>query len=88
MAGDTKCGSPLAIFCIPTHFVGDTLSGTTLGLDITPLPYNTGCVCVCLLSGGLMYYMRTAWNWYGNHIISDKSVSVVPCPVMYHFIGI
>ena len=29
MAGDTKCGNPLAIFCIPTHFVGDTLSGTT-----------------------------------------------------------
>ena len=29
MAGDTKCGSPLAIFCIPTHFVGDTLSGAT-----------------------------------------------------------
>ena len=29
MVGDTKCGSPLAIFCIPTHFVGDTLSGTT-----------------------------------------------------------
>ena len=45
MAGDTKCGSPLAIFCIPihfvaaplaifcipTHFVGDTLSGATPG---------------------------------------------------------
>ena len=29
MAGDTKCGSLLAIFCIPTHFVGDTLSGAT-----------------------------------------------------------
>ena len=29
MAGDTKCGSPLAIFCISTHFVGDTLSGAT-----------------------------------------------------------
>ena len=29
MAGDTKCGSSLAIFCIPTHFVGDTLSGAT-----------------------------------------------------------
>ena len=43
MAGDTKCGSllaifcipthfmaaPLAIFCFPTHFVGDTLSGGT-----------------------------------------------------------
>ena len=29
MVGDTKCGSPLAIFCIPTHFVGDTLSGAT-----------------------------------------------------------
>ena len=28
-ARDTKCGSPLAIFCIPTHFVGDTLSGAT-----------------------------------------------------------
>ena len=27
MAGDTKCGSPLAIFCIPTHFVA------------APLPY-------------------------------------------------
>ena len=33
MAGDTKCGSPLAIFCIPTNFVGDTLSGATLGAD-------------------------------------------------------
>ena len=45
MAGDAKCGSllaifcipihyvaaPLAIFCIPTHFVGDTLSGATPG---------------------------------------------------------
>ena len=45
MAGGTKCGSLLAIFCIPkqfvaaplaiffipTHFVGDTLSGATLG---------------------------------------------------------
>ena len=29
MAGDTTYGSPLAIFCIPTHFVGDTLSGAT-----------------------------------------------------------
>ena len=29
MAGDIECGSPLAIFCIPTHFVGDTLSGAT-----------------------------------------------------------
>ena len=27
MAGDTKCGSRLAIFCIPTHFVA------------APLPY-------------------------------------------------
>ena len=27
MAGDTKCGSLLAIFCIPTHFVA------------APLPY-------------------------------------------------
>ena len=26
MAGDTKCGSPLAIFCIPTHFVEATLA--------------------------------------------------------------
>ena len=46
MAGDTKCGSllaifcihiqfvasPLVIFCIPTHFVGDTLSGATPGV--------------------------------------------------------
>ena len=29
MADDTKCGSPLAIFCIPTQFVGGTLSGAT-----------------------------------------------------------
>ena len=38
MAGDTKCASPIAIFCIPTHFVAaplaifcvaDTLSGAT-----------------------------------------------------------
>ena len=26
IARDTKCGSPLTIFCIPTQFVGDTLS--------------------------------------------------------------
>ena len=51
MAGDTKCGSllaifciptqfvaaPLAIFCIPTHFVGDTLSGATPILDLSTL---------------------------------------------------
>ena len=48
IAGDTKCGSPLAIFCIPihlvaaplaifcipTHFVGDTLSGATPDLNL------------------------------------------------------
>ena len=26
MVGDTKCGSPLAIFCIPTHFVAAPLA--------------------------------------------------------------
>ena len=33
MARDTKRGSPLAIFCIPTHFVGDTFSGATPGVS-------------------------------------------------------
>ena len=26
MAGDKKCGSPIAIFCIPTHFVAALLA--------------------------------------------------------------
>ena len=26
MAGDTKCGSPLAIFCVPTQFVAAHLA--------------------------------------------------------------
>ena len=35
----TLCGSPLAIFCIPTHFVGDALSGATLGLQFESFSY-------------------------------------------------
>ena len=50
ITGDTKYGKrdteygrgykmwhPLAIFCIPTHFVGDTLSVATQAPDITEL---------------------------------------------------
>ena len=56
MAGDTKCVSPLAIFCIPSHIVaaplpysvsphtlcGDTLSGATPGSNSRPMSGYTG----------------------------------------------
>ena len=40
MAGDTKCDGHLAIFCIPTHFVGDTLSGATPGYILDSIRYR------------------------------------------------
>ena len=50
--------SPLALFCIPTHFVGDTLSGATpfsLCSTLSIGKYHlTVCICVVCVNTGVV----------------------------------
>ena len=44
MAGDTKCGRPLAIFCIPTHFVAAPLAIFCIPTHFVAAPLAIFCI--------------------------------------------
>ena len=68
--------APLAIFCIPTHFAGDTLSGATppIKLELKTLLHVLSLSALTVIRMQMVVILREFSNfqWIGRYLLYDK----------------